>query len=239
MIVTVFSSKGGVGKTTVALNLAYELALKTGEVLLVDTDPQNSAAALMCCEFTKGLAEVLLEDLEPKDALKGVREGLFLLPAGLLALEREEEFVRAFRREKLEELLKRLEGFKAVVFDTPPGYAPQSTALLPLSDFPLAVFEPEPASFASFKVFEEFLFKSGLTEKLLLVLNKLRPLQLTEDFVLAFRSEAAGKLLAYLPYDETVLTAEANCRPVKEERPDAPFALAVEEAASKLLSLKA
>ena len=45
MIVGVLSQKGGVGKTTIAINTAATLALRGQRVLLVDADPQGSSLA--------------------------------------------------------------------------------------------------------------------------------------------------------------------------------------------------
>ena len=45
MIVTVGNTKGGVGKTTIAVNLAVEAAKDGKTVLLIDTDPQGSSTA--------------------------------------------------------------------------------------------------------------------------------------------------------------------------------------------------
>jgi chromosome partitioning protein len=82
--VSIASQKGGVGKTTVAINLAYSLARRGWNVLLVDSDPQG-AIGLSLVERSfehRGFFDALCGDPLPGLLLQTRVPGLSLLPAG-------------------------------------------------------------------------------------------------------------------------------------------------------------
>ncbi len=82
--IAIANRKGGVGKTSTAVNVAAGLALAGNRVLLVDTDAQGHCSRLLGVDPPAGLAELLIDGtVTPTEAITEAREGLYLLAGGV------------------------------------------------------------------------------------------------------------------------------------------------------------
>jgi chromosome partitioning protein len=125
-IVAIANQKGGVGKTTTAVNLAAGVALLGKRVLLVDMDPQGNATSGLGVDprsLTTTVYNCLVNYVKFQDAVQVTEvNGLSLLPANADLSGAEIEMVNIEEREKLlRDFLRNVEQLFDVIFlDCPP-----------------------------------------------------------------------------------------------------------------------
>ena len=126
-IIAIANQKGGVGKTTTAINLSACLAEAGQRVLVIDIDPQGnttSGLGVMKDEIENTVYEVMLQEIGMEDAIiKGVFDNLDIVPSNVNLAGADIDLIDSEDREYIlkNEIGKIKRGYDYIILDCPPS----------------------------------------------------------------------------------------------------------------------
>jgi chromosome partitioning protein len=210
-IIAVTNIKGGVGKTTTAVNLAYLCAAGGHATLLWDLDPQGAATYSMRCESSQHVSARKLVSGKrelPELVLHSQYDGLDVLPADFSY--RKFDVHLSERKRPTERLLKMsrslADEYAALFLDCPAGISLLSENVLRAADVVIVPLVPTPLSVRMLVQLRDFIDTSGWADVTLLpffsMVDRRRSLHL--EVIASTREQFPALLATEVPYSSEI-----------------------------------
>lgn len=225
-------AKGGVGKTTTAVNLAHGLALAGRRVLLIDLDTQGQAGDMLGLKPEMGLAELILGEASLSLSITEARPGLHLLAGGrsLAGVKRLQSRMEYGAEKMLAKALAPLEGrYQYVLLDFAPSWDSLSIGGLFYAQEILAPVSLEAMAIKGLIAFSERIediqeHHAGLSLRYILPTFLDRRVRKSEEILEQLQAYARERLCQAIRYNVKLSEAPAHGETVFEYAPHSPGA---------------
>lgn len=240
-VITVTSGKGGVGKSTVALNSAIVLADLGVKVVLLDADSNLAGLDIMSGVTPRfRLGHVLRAECDLEDALVTLGNGVRLLAGSSGELDYPQLGVEA-QRDLMGALIGMDTAADVVIIDTAAGLTPGIVQYAEEADTVLVVTEPEPTAVMDAYALIKVISLGGIVQPVSVVVNSVRTPREGEETFAKLQAAVRHFLrrdigcAGCIPRDERVSEAVRNQEPLVRRYPRSAAALSLHVLASTLL----